>query len=179
MKLSNKEILFYTSVLFMLMYIWYNAQIDIKYLFPFILFAIYFYNKEEIKNTTNENNNNRVQEIIDELYDEEYKYLNTDEIVLFIDTLRPIRQFNIPIFNNFLLYLNEFFKVGKMTHLLAACDIFESIYFAMPPEMTDFFTVKNKELQTLMYNNLKEDKHDRVEMQSYLPSSYIHNNLII
>lgn len=163
----------------MLMYIWYDAQIDIKYLFPFILFAIYFYKKEEMKYSMNKNNNNKVQKIMEELYDEEYEYLTADEIVLFIDTLRPIRQFNIPIFNNFLSYLNEFFKVGKMTHLLATCDIFESIYFAMPPEMTDFFTAKNKELQTLLYNNLKEDKYNRVEMQSYLPSSYIHNNLII
>ena len=163
----------------MLMYIWYEAQIDIKYLFPFILFAIYFYNREEKKSTMEQNDNNKVQNIIDELYDEEYKYLMNDEIVLFIDSLRPIRQFNIPIFNNFLLYLNEYFKVGKMTQLLTALDIFESIYFAMPPEMTDFFTTKNKELQTLLYNNLKEDKYERVEMQSYLPSNYIHNNLII
>lgn len=179
MNLSNKELLFYGSILTMLLYIWYDAQIDIKYLFPFILFAIFFYYREEKKATKTEENINRTENIIKDLYDEKYPYLESESIVLFIDSLRPIRQFNIPIFNNFLLYLNQYYKTKKLTQLLTALDIFESMYFALTPEMTDFYNTKFKELKQMTYDVLEDEKYDRVEMQSYLPSSYIHDNIIV
>lgn len=170
MILSNKDKLFYASILIMLLYLLYGVNIDIKYLFPFILFGIFYHYKEEKKVEK--------KEAKPDIYDEEYPYLRDKLTITFIDTLRPIRQFNIPIFNNFLLYLNQYYKTKKMTQLLAALDIFESMYFALPPEMTEFYNTKFRELKELTYDLLEDDKYDRVEMQSYLPSSYIHDNII-
>ena len=62
---------------------------------------------------------------------------------------------------------------------MAALDIFESMYFALKPELTDFFNTKFNELKQMTYDVLEDEKYNRVEMQSYLPSSYIHDNMMI
>ena len=176
MNISNKEKLFYGLILSILIYIWYNGNISINYLFPFLLFCIFFYYRETNKEESFEENTNKIKDLIDELYDERYKYLETEEIVLFIETLKPIRQFNIPQFNEFLSYLNIYFKERSMSKLLKAIHIFESLYFALTVEMTDYYSDRIIALKTLMLKYLKVDDMKRIEMQEYLPYDYIQDN---
>jgi hypothetical protein len=175
--LTNKELLKYLFYLVLLLYIWKVAKIKLKYIFPFLIFLMIFLYIEQNKKEDNTHFDAKIANIIEELYDEKYENLYDEEIVLFIDTLRPIRTFNIPVFNLFLSEMNVYMTARDIDNLLKTMNTFESLYFVIPVELTDFYTERFKALGVLLHGRLIEQK-SRVEMQSYLPYDYIPNNFI-
>ena len=175
--LSNKELIMYLIYIIILLYIWKLYKIKIHYLFPFIIFILTVIYIEQQKEEINIVDKTKTNIIISEIYDEKYEYLEIEEIVLFIDTLRPIRIFNIPVFNSFLSEANVYMKERDMSNLLRTINTFESLYFVIPVELTDFYTERIFLLKDLLFKYLVEEQKPRVEMQSYVPYDYIRNNI--
>jgi hypothetical protein len=174
--LTNSELLIYLSYGVTLMYIWYISQIKIHYIFPFLILLLIIVHQEKNKTETFTGNKLRINNIIKELYDEKYDYLETEEIVLFIETLKPIRIHNTPFFNTFLNDMNIYFRKLNMSSLLNVMNTFEALYFTIPMELTDFYTDRITSLKDLLFKYLVEEDKKIIEMQSYLPYDYIHDN---
>lgn len=174
-ELNNEDILFYIGILTVLMFIWYSSQINIKYIFPFLIFCFIFYYYENKKL----NDEMIKHELLNDEYiiNGNYKYLVDDDILYFINSVKNMREYNDDTFKDFLHVLNEYYKDRIIDKLLVVMNKFEKLYYSIPLEMTDLFVEKQNELKKLLKNVLIQYDINRVEMQSYLPATYINNNI--
>lgn len=175
--LSNSEILQYICLMTVLSYIWKTSNIKLLYIFPFLIFMIIFYKRETTKQENITNNNDKIVQIKKELFDEEYEFLIDEEILYYIDSIKIMKRFNGPVFNVLLSQIDDYYQHRTISYLLLVLETYQSLYFVLPIELFEFYTEKHKELKNILYDILKEKKHITVEMQSYLPKNYIHNNI--
>ena len=176
LNLTNKEILQYICLATILGYIWYVSKISLRYIFPFMIFCIIVFYYEKTKHENSTNNQNLINQIKKDLFDENYSYLIDEEIILYINDIRIMKNFNGPIFNVLLSEMNSFYQYRTLPYLLRVVETFESLYFVLPLELNEFYITNDKRLKKILYNNLVERKEKTVEMQSYLPKDYIQNN---
>lgn len=176
-KLNNKEILIYICIGTSLSYIWYVSKIKLRYIFPFLIFSIIVYMRETKKNKDNINDNNKIIKIKEDLFDEDYTFLIDEDIILFINDIRIMRNFNKPVFNELLSHINDYYQHKTLSYLLRVMTTYESLYFVLPMELYDFYNQNIVLLKNILYKNLSERKLKTVEMQSYLPHNYIPSNI--
>lgn len=177
-KLNNKEILFYIGIMTVLAFIWYSSKISLRFIFPFLIFCIIFYYFEMKKLKTSNESTDKINEIKTNLFDKEYNHMNDDDIILFIDSLKEIREYNIPVFNYFLRMLDMYFKDRTIERLIIVMETYESLYYSIPVELTYLFTEKQKKLKEILKDHLIEDTRKKVEMQSFIPATYTSKNYI-
>jgi hypothetical protein len=177
-KLNNKDILFYIAIMTTLSFIWYSSKIKLQYIFPFVIFCIIFYYFEMKKIEIIEQKKIVNQELKAELFVKEYKYLKDNDILHFIDGLREIREYNIPVFNELLHVIDVFYRDRNIENLLIIVEIYESMYYSIPVDLTYVYMEKLIELKRLLKSHLIEKDRKMVEMQSFIPATYTSKNYI-
>ena len=157
------DIFFYIITGTILFYIWFESQISINYLIPFIiLLMIIFYRQDYLHN----------ENII---IDHKLKDIN-EHILYFLEDIKIYNKYNSNNFNDLLDILNKFYKNKTINELYLVLEIFSRFIYTIPLEMSKDYYIKINKLNKILYNNIKPNKLNKVEMQSYIPYNFIKEN---
>ena len=168
------DIFYYIIIGTFLFYIWFESQISINYLLPFIILLMIIYYRQDYLHNIDLTIDHKLKKIVNNLLQNNYKYLqNHSEILYFLNDIEIYKKYNLNNFNNLLDILNKFYKVKKINELFLVLEVFNRFIYALPIELSKDFYININKLNKILYEHIKLDKLIKVEMQSYIPYNMI------
>ena len=168
------DIFFYIIIGTILFYIWFESQISINYLMPFLILLMIILYRQNYLHNVNLSIDHKIREINDYILNNEYRYLqNNSEILYFLENIKIYKKYNPNNFYDLLDILNKFYKVKKIDELYLVLEVFNRFIYTLPIELSKDFYYEINKLNKILYNNIKSNKVNKIEMQSYIPYNFI------
>ena len=168
------DIFFYIIIGTILFYIWFESQISINYLLPFIILLMIMLYRQDYLHNVDLTIDHKLKDINEHILNNDYIYLqNNSEILYFLEEIMIYKKYNKDNYKDLLEILNIFYKRKSIDELYLVLEIFSRFIYTLPLELSKDFYKKINKLNKILYENIKSNKLKTVEMESYIPYNFI------
>ena len=159
-------------------YIWKTSNISSIYILPFILLCIFIYLRQDYFHRTNLLIDHKIEQIKNDLLNNKYPNLMTDnDLLLFLDSIVIYKKYSPEVFSEFLDICEKYYIIKDIYNCIRCIEKFESFNYLIPIQMLKNHYLKKKEFAIILKRSLEEPKRKMVEMQSFLLYNLTNNNL--
>jgi len=176
LKFDKGDVVHYLFCAVILFYIWYISNINIKYLFPFFILALYIFYRQDLLHNLDLSIDHKLRNIINKILENNYFHINNPDILYFLDDIKIYKKYNPENFIDLLEILNKYYKTINIYNLDLVLQIFNRFIYSLPLELSKDFYLNINRLKKILNKSILSDKYTKIEMQSYIPYNYINNN---
>jgi hypothetical protein len=176
---EKENIIKYSLISFVLLYVWYVSEIPITTLTPILLIGatIYYYQYKQY--VRNEKQDIEFDEIKQHIF-KNHKFITDKEIIMFLNKIHHYSDINEELYVLMLDYIDYFLENHDVDLAIRAIDILDDFSYSVDMEQLYQHERDIRELKRLLYSHLDKEKYKKVEFQSYIPfdstqpKNYVH-----